>query len=299
MEAHVTPPPDPADLTKRLLHRFDGTTLDMLVEVLTPLQVPIVSIDRDSVEKRGSAWSVLFVGGTGSENTHIVRGKTGKVVPLGSTVGEVPWRELIKARIHETREGECVGELHASKKTLLLERLDEIEESKVVLEIDRFGAAAKVESALTEAAFERQAAAEGFRAWRMPEDTAAHLGEYARFDFLLEDPSTGETRRAELKSLWGTDSSFARLISSKTRTNPTSSPRFVAQDVFAVNLWLRTGSVTDIAFAKSVSNAVDPDHGLPFAPKHPEHANQNPTCEIDEKVWFSSIRAVWELGPPP
>jgi hypothetical protein len=123
MEAHIPPPPDLADLTERLLHRFDGATLDMLAEVLTPLQVPIISIDRDSVAQRGSAWSVLFVGGIGSDNTHISRGKTGKVVPKGSTVGDVPWRELIKARIHDARPDRCTGELHAPRKDVLIDRL--------------------------------------------------------------------------------------------------------------------------------------------------------------------------------
>lgn len=269
----------------------------MLAEVLTPLQVPILSIDRESVANRGSAWSVLFQGGVGIENTHMMRGRTGKVVPLGSTVGDVPWRELIKARIHGASEGLCEGELHAARRTVLEERLAEIDEKAVVLEIDRFGAAAKVESALTEVAFERQAIADGFRLWRMPEDTAAHLGVYARFDFLVEDPDTGVRRRAELKSLWGTDTRYARLIASKTATNPTSSPRFSAQDLFAVNLWLRTGNVANIAFAASVSRATDPVHGLPFAPKYPEHVNQNPLCEIDNVVWFDSIREVWDLCP--
>jgi hypothetical protein len=285
------------ELGAQILRRFAGATPEMLAEVLTPLQVEIVSIDLDSVEKRGTAWSVLFRGQPGHSNTHVVRGRTGKVVPLGSAIGDEPWREIIKARIHEADSAGCVGELHAPRRADLEERLRDIVETEVVLEIDRFGAAAKVESALTEVAFERQALREDFLVWRMPEDTARHLGTYARYDFRLRDKISDLEQRFELKSLWGTDSRYARLISSKTSTNPTSSPRFDAQDFFAVNLWLRTGNVTDIAFARSVPRTSEHPHGLPVAPSFPEHVNQNPLCEIGDGTWFRSIREVWELPP--
>ena len=283
-------------LVEQLLHRFNGATLDMLAEVLTPLQVELATIDRQSMLKRGSAWSVLFTGTPGARNTHIQRGRTGKVVPRGSTVGTEPWREIIKARIHRADDDWCFGELHAPSRDNLEALLDEIEPQDVVLEIDRFGAAAKVESALTEAAFERQAISEGFVLWRMPEDTARHLGVYARFDFLVADPASGAERRFELKSLWGTDTRYARLISSKTATNPTSSPRFDAQDIFAVNLWLRTGRLTDIAFARSRPHDPKHPHGLPPATRFPDHVNQNPTCSPGDGVWFGSIREVWDLS---
>jgi hypothetical protein len=269
----------------------------MLAEVLTPLQVEILTIDLDSMMKRGSAWSVMFEGQPGSTNTHVVRGRTGKVVPKGSTVGDEPWREIIKARIHEADETKCVGELHAPRRADLEERLLQVDPEHVVLEIDRFGAAAKVESALTEVAFERQALAEDFLVWRMPEDTARHLGVYARYDFRLRDKSSGIERRFELKSLWGTDSRYARLISSKTKTNPTSSPRFDSQDFFAVNLWLRTGNISDIAFARSVPRSEQHPHGLPVAPSFPEHVNQNPLCDPGDGTWFRQIREVWDLPP--
>ncbi|MDQ2759460.1 MAG: hypothetical protein M3Y17_03220, partial [Actinomycetota bacterium] len=259
---------------------------------LGPVQVVV---PMASVAKRGSAWSVMFRGRPGKENTHIQRGRTGKVVPRGSTTGEEPWRELIKARIHDAQPGYCVGELHAPKKGDLILSLDALTPAGVVLEVDRFGAAAKVESALTEVAFERQAIKEGFMLWRMPEDTAAHLGVYARYDFHVLDPSTQVARRFELKSLWGTNTEYARLISSKTTTNPTSSPRFDAQDFFAVNLWLRTGRVTDIAFARSRKRDDSHRYGLPHTPAHPDHVNQNPLCQPGDGIWFSLIRDVWDL----
>ena len=45
-------------------------------------------------------------------------------------------RELIKARIHEARDGSCRGELHAPKKAHLIELLDAIDPEEVVLEIE-------------------------------------------------------------------------------------------------------------------------------------------------------------------
>lgn len=283
------------DLGSQLLNRFDGATAEMLAEVLTPLQIEIVEVDQDSIEKRGSSWSILFKGRPGNENTHVQRGRTGKVVPLGSTIGEEPWREIIKARIHWAEEGYCHGELHAPRKADLLVRLKEVEPGKVVLELDRFGAAAKVESALTEVAFERQAIGEGFQLWRMPEDTARHIGTYARYDFHVRDPESGVEKRFELKSLWGTDLRYARLISSKTATNKTSSPKFESQDFFAVNLWLRTGKITDIAFARSTPRTEENPHGLPRASKFPDYVNQNPPLDVGDGTWFSTIRAVWDL----
>jgi hypothetical protein len=269
----------------------------MLAEVLTPLPIEIVDIDLDSISKRGSAWSVIFRGKPGNTNTHVVRGRTGKVVPRGSTTGEEPWREIVKARIHDADGSGCTGELHAARRADLESRLKDIDPKDVVLEIDRFGAAAKVESALTEVAFERQALEEGFLVWRMPEDTARHLGSYARYDFKLEDKGSAVSRRFELKSLWGTDTRFARLISSKTQTNPTSSPRFDSQDFFAVNLWLRTGRISDIAFARSTPRTAEHPHGLPVAPAFPEHVNQNPLCDVGDGSWFGTIREVWDLPP--
>lgn len=52
------------------------------------------------------------------------------------------------------------------------------------------------------------------------------------------------------------------------------------------------------AFAASVPATGDVPHGLPVAPKHPDHVNQNPLCEIDDVVWFGSIRKVWDLSQP-
>ena len=61
------------------------------------------------------------------------------------------------------------------------------------------------------------------------------------------------------------------------------------------SLFLRTGNTQDFAFAKSVSEDMDPVHGLPHARGYAEHVHQNPICEIDNIKWFDNLDAVWEL----
>src|SRR5690606_22116330 len=114
----------------------------------------------------------------------------------------------------------------------------------------------------------------------------------------------------EVKSLWGTNTSYARLIHSTTSKPkgpanlwtpeqkrsyyPTSSCKFTTQDIFAVNLFLRTGNIREFAFARSVSNA-NKKYGLPYVREYPEHVNQNPLCEIGDGSWFGSLDEVWNL----
>ena len=114
------------------------------------------------------------------------------------------------------------------------------------------------------------------------------------FDF--EVSKAGVTRKLEAKSLWGTNTRFARLIHSKDpkKGYVVSSCKFEAQDFFAVSLFLRSGNIRDFAFARSVPVDVMP-HGLPRAVKSPEQVNQNPTCEIGDGRWFSSLDEVWNL----
>jgi hypothetical protein len=176
------------------------------------------------------------------------------------------------------------------------------------LEIDQYGAAAKVLSGLAEHALVKQLTGQGYQVKRMPEDMARHLGNYANYDF--EVSMDGITRKVEVKSIWGTNTRFARLIhstTSKPKGNPehwteqqkynyypTSSCKFSTQDIFAVSLFLRTGNITDFAFARSAPNDVQP-HGLPRAVAYPDHVNQNPPCEIGNGSWFGSIAEVWNL----
>jgi len=279
------------DMIKRLLSRYDGATIDTLERILLPIQIPIASIDR-TVERHGAGYFVRFTINEGKENPHLFRGRSGKVVPA-SAKDTGQWEELIKARIHDVDHGSARGELHyGGSRAVFEQRLKRVAEGDL-LEIDRFGATAKVESALTEAAFMQAANAAGYRVTRMPEDIAQHLGAYYDFDFLVEKDS--ETKKFELKSLWGTDTTKARLIHSKGKRYPTSSCRFDTQDIFVVNLWLRTGRITDIAYTRSVRKDEAHPYGLPHAPKFPEHVHQNPPCAIGDGTWFASLDEVWNL----
>jgi len=284
-------------LAERLLWRFKGATFSMLEEVLLPLQVPLAEVG-DEVKRFGSNYGVTFKIGVGSEHPSIMRGRSGKVIPKGSAAGEGNWRELLKARIHHAAPGYATGELHAGSKRELVRRLPQVQVGDI-LEVDRFGITAKLESALTEAALLEHARDRGYVANRMPEDIAKHLGEYWHFDYLLE--KNGEQRRVECKSLWGTDTRYARLIHSKGKNYITSSCKFATQDIFAVNMWLRTGVITDIAFARSVRRDDAHPYGLPCATRRgggelPDYVHQNPLVEIGDGVWFPTIDDVWD--PP-
>jgi len=122
---------------------------------------------------------------------------------------------------------------------------------------------------------------------------AKHIGGYTYFDFEVE--KKGVTKKLEAKSLWGTNTKFARLIHSLTDGYPTSSCKFATQDFFAVSLFLRTGNIRDFAFARSVPKDVK-KYGLPRAEKFPDHVNQNPTCDVGDGTWFGSLDEVWNLA---
>ena len=71
----------------------------------------------------------------------------------------------------------------------------------------------------------------------------------------------------------------------------TSSCRFEDQDIFAVSLFLRTGCITDFAYAVSVPTSIDADLGLPAVPKFLEHVTQNPPIsDPPSGPWTSSLR---------
>ena len=175
-------------------------------------------------------------------------------------------------------------------------------------EVDQYGAAAKVLSALSEYYLVRYALSKGYEVVRMPEDMAKHLGFYANFDFQFK--KDGVTKRVEVKSLWGTDTRRARLIHSTTtppkgpeaswtddqKKNyyPTSSCKYATQDIFAVSLFLRTGGIEDFAFARSVP-ADEAKYGLPRSSNYPDHVSQNPLCEPGNGIWFADIDEVWKL----
>lgn len=267
-----------------LLQRFGGATPEMLDRVLTPYRLRLVKITTEPVGPRKTR--TLFKAEVPKEVwTTFEEGTTGKVVPQGFVEGDAPWKEVIKGRILNSLPDHVEGELYFDS-ARLNSVLAEVKCGDY-LEIDPFGVTSKIESALCEAALFLQAQEHGFKVTRMPENVAKHVGTQNHFDFRLEKGSV--IYRVELKSLWGTDTTKARLIHTVSRDGggknstredrqvwATSSCRFKDQDIFAVAMWLRTGRITDFAFALSASQDDSKEWGLPKVPDHPEHVTQNP-----------------------
>lgn len=296
-----------------LLRRYRGATLESLVAVLCPLLVPIQTLDKEIFKAQGQRhYRGTFTVVLNDDNRSVLqRGRTGKFVP-GEFLNDpnIVWREIAKGRIIDVDDanGTATGEVYTGSRRDLEAAIEELEDTDL-LEVDQYGASAKVLSGLVENQLVELAQNAGYTVRRMPEDMAKHLGAYPNFDFELE--RDGETKRVEVKSIWGTNTECARLIHSKTtrpegpeaewtdahrrRYYPTSSCKFATQDIFAVSLFLRTGNVQDFAFARSVPWGEETPYGLPHSDGNPEHVNQNPNCHVGDGTWFGTIDEVWEL----
>lgn len=297
---------------EKLLRRYGGATAESLAAVLCPLLVPIASLDRAIQKLAGeSHYRATFTAKVTNECRGVLRrGCTGKFVSGDYVGGTGAWAELAKGRIIEVDRatGIAAGEVYVGGSKSRLEEALKLLDERCFLEVDQYGAAAKVLSALSEYFLAESAKASGYSVSRMPEDMARHLGVYANYDFEFE--KDGVVQRVEVKSLWGTNTDHARLIHSRTSRPrgdpkswtedqqksyyPTSSCKFVTQDIFAVNLFLRTGDVRNFAFARSVPS-TDSEYGLPCSRKYPEHVHQNPVCRIGDGKWFGTIDEVWGL----
>jgi hypothetical protein len=282
-------------LFERLTKRYGGATPEALEGILCPILIPIRTLDKRVFRIEGQPhWRASFTIAIDSECEELmVPGRTGKFVPNAYAAGG-GWKEIAKGRIlrvdSEARVAD--GEVYCGGKRKDLEgALAELAEDDY-LEIDQYGASAKVLSGLVEYSLVRILREAGYTVRRMPEDMAQHIGTYRHFDFEVQ--KGGVTKKLEAKSLWGTNTKLARLIHSKTDNYPTSSCKFETQDFFAVSLFLRTGNIRDFAFARSVPKDLKP-YGLPRAEKYPAHVNQNPTCEIGDGTWFGALEEVWKL----
>lgn len=262
------------------------------------------------------------------KDTKLTPGRTGKIVSQKYVAGKSAWSEVLKGKLVEVSKNSLRGEFYHMRKDRLLKGLGSVQVGDY-FEIDRFGITSKLESSLTEAAFIVVAENEGYEVTKMPENLSVELmpnllsylkseGVSARvleylereerakgwphFDFLIKKDS--KVYRVEVKSLWGTDTSKARLIHSLTEGWKTSSCRFRDQDIFAVNLWLRSGNVMDFAFA--VSHVKDKDHGFGLPPatsrgkggtkvQLTSYVHQNPECEVRNGTWFSKLKEVASL----
>ena len=288
--------------------------MESLVAVLCPLLIHIHTLDKGVFRVDGqSHYRASFTVEVTDDNQVVLqRGRTGKFVPGNfRTEPTALWNEIAKGRILEVDEVAriALGEVYigSASKQKLEEALEQLAITDL-LEIDQYGASAKVLSGLAEYQLVEMARAGGYSIRRMPEDMAKHLGPYPNFDFELE--KEGVVKKVEVKSLWGTNTECARLIHSTTRRPsgpeenwtaedrrkyyPTSSCKFATQDIFAVNLFLRTGDIRDFAFARSVPADVEV-HGLPRVNAFPEHVTQNPLCWVGDRTWFATIDEVWHL----
>jgi hypothetical protein len=302
------------DVTRvaRLLRRYCGATPEGLEAVLCPLLIPIATLDKTIIKLKGQThYRASFSMKITRENESVLQiGRTGKFVP-GRYLDGGAWLEVAKGRIIKLDEnaGVALGEVYTGGTRTDLEAALKNLTQDDLLEIDQYGAAAKVLSGLAEYELCVLAQAQGYKVRRMPEDMARHLGSYANYDFEFE--KGGRVQKVEVKSLWGTDTRRARLIHSTTtapkgeqkdwteeqRRNfyPTSSCKFTTQDIFAVSLFLRTGNIKDFAFARSVPKDKKKPFGLPRASDYPEHVNQNPSLDIGDGTWFATIDEVWNL----
>ena len=283
-------------LFERLTKRYGGATPEAMESILCPVLIPIRTLDKAIFKVPGQPhWRASFTIGIDEECEElIVPGRTGKFVP-NSYQGGGGWKEIAKGRIlkidQPTKMAE--GEVYCGgQKKDLQKALDELS-AQDFLEIDQYGASAKVLSGLVEYSLVEVLKSAGYTVRRMPEDMAQHIGTYLNYDFEVQ--KNGVRKKVEVKSLWGTNTKFARLIHSKTDGYPTSSCKFATQDFFAVSLFLRTGRIQDFAFARSVPKDVKP-YGLPRAEKFPAHVNQNPTCALNDGTWFGSLDEVWNLA---
>ena len=284
---------------QELLARFRGATPEMLERVIIPYRLKIIKIvvsqssDPKFIAKvPGDVWT-LFEEGT-----------TGKVVPKEYVDGHAPWREVVKARIMGSGAGVVEGEFYFPGAGRLVAAMKAVKLGDYV-EIDAFGVTSKIESALAEASLFTTAKQAGFTVTRMPENVAMHVGTQNYYDFKLE--KGGRIYRVELKSLWGTNTTKARLIHtvskesgtgknaarSDKQTWKTSSCRFKDQDIFAVSMWLRSGCITDFAYALSISEKVSKHWGLPLVPKYPKHVTQNPPiADPPTDPWNTNIEKI-------
>ena len=268
-----------------LLQRFGGATPELLDRVLIPHRLKITKIVRTTIKRTVSA-TFVAAADVDESGTIFEEGTTGKVVPRLHVEGTSSWTEMIKGRILKSFPDRVEGELYFDSGRFRT-ALAAVREGDY-LEVDPFGVTSKVESALCEAALYKKAKDLGFTVTRMPENVAKHVGTQNYYDFKLEKGR--KTYRVELKSLWGTDTTKARLIHTVSKgggtgknstrddkqTWHTSSCRFSDQDIFAVGLWLRTGQIVDFAFALSVADRQHSTWGLPEVTKFPSHVTQNP-----------------------
>jgi len=294
-----------------LARRYGLVDPTLVESIMAPALLPVIRVSQTvrrapAVPGRKGPWVAEFhIATPPSELSFLTRGRTGKFVPRQYVEGDASWREIAKGRITQTPAvgaSEAVGEIYVGGSSSK-RRLEDVISGELgegdYLEIDRYGASAKITSALVEASFVEHARNHDFTIRRMPEDVAKHIGPYPNYDFEIE--RGGISARVEVKSLWGTHTTKARLIRALGKRE-TSSCRFSSQDIFAVSRFLRTGQLQDWAFCRSISDLDDPTWGLPVARRRrggdllPDYVTQNPPIDDPPQnpPWFTDVRSVFD-----
>ena len=152
-----------------------------LEKVLCPVLIPIRTLDRHILKLPDqSHYRASFTVEVQDDWKELMqRGRTGKFIPAGSLKGEA-WREIAKGRILQLAEDGTVaeGEIYTGAGKAKLEQALSTLTEQDFLEIDQYGAAAKVLSGLVECALTRMAVKCGYTVHRMPEDMARGITLY-------------------------------------------------------------------------------------------------------------------------
>lgn len=284
-------------LVKGILKRYQGMSEEAFKNIFCPALIPIYKIVNNVFLMPGQQhWRASFQIKIQEEYSGlIIEGREGCFVPATYVAGEGEWKNLAKGRIInvDKESGLAYGEiLFGNTKEELEAALENLKEEDY-FEIEEYGMSERITTALVEYNLVQLAEKKGYQVTKLPKikSKAADAPDEYPFEFT----KNGVTKRIQVKSLWLEDTRYARLIHPKSNRYLTSSCKFDAQDIFAVSLYPRTGNTIDFAFAKSISNVLDPLHGLPEARGFAGFVAQNPECEIDNIVWFDSLDGVWEV----
>ena len=285
-------------LVSNICRQFGGMDIEALTAIFCPVRIPIYKLVKNVFLAPGQQHfrASFQIQITEDVQELMAEGRTGVFVLADYVKGEAAKKEIAKGRLIsiDKEQGIAYGEIFSTNTSKEdLEAALELLTEEHYFEIDSFNMAEKITEPLIEYQLERIAKEKGFHVTRIPKNRVKAADSADDYTFDLE--KDGIVKRVQVKSLWGDDPKYARLIHPKSNRYLTSNCKFDAQDLFAVSLYARTGNTTDFAFAKSISVTEDEVHGLPQAPGFVGFVTQNPLCEIDNTVWFDDLDKAWEI----
>lgn len=280
-----------------ILNRYRGMTREAFQAIFCPTLIPVYKIVKNVFLMPGQQhFRASFQIQIKEEYADLImENREGVFVSSAYAKGEAEWKNLAKGRIInvDRENGIAYGEiLFGNTKEELEEALEHVSEEDY-FEIEEYGISDKITAALIEYNLVELAKESGYEVTKWPESGGKAL-ELTEGCF-ISLTKNGVTKRIRLKSLWGENPKYARLIHLKSNRYLTGNCKFDDQDIFAVSLSLRTGNTKDFAFVKSVSNKQDSVHGLPEATGFPGFITQNPECVVDNVVWFDNLDDVWKI----